>query len=97
MTIQNLKFRLVPVLKGQGVLKASIFGSFARGDNTKRSDLDILVRLSRGKTLLDLAALKMKLEEVLKKKVDVITYNSIHPLLRESILKDEKVIYEKRS
>lgn len=97
MTIQNLKFKLAPVLKGQGVLKASIFGSFARGDNNRKSDLDILVRLSRGKTLLDLVALKMKLEEVLKKKVDLVTYNSIHPLLRESILKDEKVIYEKRS
>lgn len=97
MTFQNLKFKIAPVLKSQGVIKASLFGSFARGENTKNSDVDILVKLASNKTLFDLVGLKMELEEALNKKVDVLTYNSIHPLLKKNILKDQKVIYEKRS
>ena len=95
--IKNLKFKIYPILKNQGVIKAAIFGSFARGENTKNSDIDILVKLASGKTLLDLAGLKIDLENVLRKKVDVLTYGSIHPLLKSRILKDQKVIYEKRS
>ena len=97
MTIQNLTFRTTPIFKKQGVLKASIFGSFARGDNNKNSDIDFLVKLVSGKSLLDLIGLKQELEDALGKKVDIITYNSIHPLLKKSILKDQKVIYEKKS
>jgi len=97
MTAQNIKFKIAPILKSQGVIKASLFGSFARGENTRNSDVDILVKLASGKTLFDLVGLKMELEDALGKKVDVLTYNSIHPLLRKNILKDEKVIYEKRS
>lgn len=97
MTAQNLKFKIIKVLKNQGVIKASIFGSFARGESTKNSDVDILVKLANSKTLLDLVGLKMELEEALDKKVDIMTYNSIHPLLKKNILKDQKVIYEKRS
>ena len=97
MTAQNIKFKIAPILKSQGVIKASLFGSFARGENTRDSDVDILVKLASGKTLFDLVGLKMELEDALGKKVDVLTYNSIHPLLRKNILKDEKVIYEKRS
>lgn len=97
MTVQNLTFRIIPIFKSQGILKASVFGSLARGDNRKNSDIDILVKLAAGKTLLDLIGLRQELEDTLGKKVDVITYNSIHPLLKKSILKDQKVIYEKRS
>ncbi|MBI5817071.1 MAG: nucleotidyltransferase domain-containing protein, partial [Candidatus Yonathbacteria bacterium] len=70
--------------------------SFARGDNTKNSDIDILVKLKNGKTLFDLIELKMLLEEKLDRKVDVLTYRSIHPLLKKTILLEQKVIYEKR-
>ena len=96
MTIQDIKKQIVPTLKKEGVLKASIFGSFARGDYNKRSDVDLLVELASSKSLLDLIGLKFLLEEKLGRKVDVLTYRSIHPLLRDIIMKEHQVIYEKR-
>lgn len=96
MTIPILIKQIIPILKNQEVLKASIFGSFARGDNTKNSDIDILVKLKNSKTLFDLIELKMALEEKLDRKVDLLTYKSIHPLLKNAILQEQKVIYEKR-
>ncbi|MBP7057935.1 nucleotidyltransferase domain-containing protein [Candidatus Gracilibacteria bacterium] len=97
MTFQNIKKVLITELKGQGVIKASIFGSYARGDIKKNSDVDLLVKLGKGKSLLDLAGLKISLEKKLNKKVDILTYNSINPRLKQAILKDQKIIYEKRS
>ncbi|GAJ17825.1 unnamed protein product, partial [marine sediment metagenome] len=61
---------------------------------TESSDIDILVEFGEGKSLLDLIRLEMKIEEVLNKKVDVITFNSIHPYLKESILSEQVVFVE---
>ena len=71
-----------------------MFGSVVRGDMTSQSDIDILVELEEGKTLLDLVGLQLELEEQLEASVDVITYDSLHPLLRETILKEQEPIYE---
>lgn len=97
MSIQSIKKKIVPTLRREGVEKAAIFGSYARGQQKKNSDIDILVQMKTGKTLFDLAGLKIALEEKLKKEVDVITYKSLHPKLRDEILKSQHVIYEKRS
>ncbi len=91
-----LKKSILPILKKNGVVKAGIFGSFARGEEKKTSDLDILIELKRGKSLLDHAKLEQELEKNTKRKVQTITYKSIHPLLKERILKEEIRIYEKR-
>jgi len=77
---------VLSTLKKAGVTKAALFGSYARGDNTPDSDIDILVDLPRGKSLFDLAGLQIDLEEKLQKKVDVVTYRSICPHLKNSIL-----------
>lgn len=97
MTIQKTKKQILPILKRQGVIKASFFGSLARGDIKKNSDIDLLVEFKKGKSLFDLAGLKLELEEKIGKKVDLLTYNSINPRLKDIILNEEKVIYEKRS
>jgi hypothetical protein len=78
--------QIIPVLKQAEVREAALFGSYVRGDNNEDSDVDILVDLPRGKTLLDLVGLKQDLEEVLQRKVDVVEYGEIHPLLKDSIL-----------
>ncbi|MFH1413072.1 MAG: nucleotidyltransferase family protein [bacterium] len=91
--IQAIIKKTIPVLAKHQVKKSSIFGSFAHGDNKKDSDIDILVELKDGKTLLDLVSLEMDIEKEINKKVDVITYNSIHPLLKDSILRNEIKIY----
>lgn len=96
MTKQSIKKQIVPILRRQGVTKAAFFGSFATGKARKRSDIDILVNLKKDKSLLDLVGLKLELEEKLGRKVDVLTYNGIHPLLKDRILNEQKVIYESK-
>lgn len=97
MTFYDIKTRGIPVLKRQGVLKAALFSSFARNEAGQNSDIDLLVKLDKSKTLLDLVALKLELKEKLKRKVDLLTYDSINPLLKSRILKEQKLIYEKRA
>lgn len=97
MTVASIKKKIIHILKCQGVIKAAVFGSFARGDMTKNSDVDILVKFAKNKTLLDLVGLKLDLEDKLGRDVDVISYGGIHPLLKDIILKEQKIIYEKKS
>lgn len=87
--LERIKKIALPVLKAAGVTRSSLFGSYVRGENRLDSDIDILVELPRGKSLLDLIRLEKKLEKVLGKKVDLLTYNSIHPLLKDYIQKDQ--------
>lgn len=96
MDTEAIKKEIVPILRRQGVLKAAVFGSIARGKMTKKSDVDILVKLARNKSLLDLVGLKLELEEKLGRDVDVLSYGGIHPLLKDIILKEQKVIYERK-
>jgi hypothetical protein len=87
-----IKNSIVKVLEKHNVKRASLFGSFARGEQSLGSDIDLLVELGSHCSLLDLVGLKLELQEALNVKVDVLTYNSIHPLLRESILNEQIVI-----
>jgi len=88
LTIQQIVKIAVPVLKKKGVKKASLFGSYARGDAKKRSDVDIIIQPPAGMGI-EFVGIKLELEEKLRKKVDLLTYKSIHPLLKEFILADE--------
>lgn len=97
MTFQNIAQKIVPVLQSEGVLKAAIFGSVARGETKKNSDVDLLVDLAEDKSLLDLAGLKVALEDLLKSKVDLVTYDAIYPPLKKNILKEQIIIYEKKA
>ncbi|NPA62522.1 MAG: nucleotidyltransferase family protein [Methanococci archaeon] len=88
MNINEIKRKITPILLKHGVKRASIFGSYARNEQKETSDIDILVEFDKKKSLLDLVRLKYELEEVLGKEVDILTYNSIHPLLKERILNE---------
>lgn len=97
MTTLAIKKKITPIFRRRDVIKAAIFGSFARGEEKKSSDVDVLVEFQGKKSLLDLVKLQFELEDKLNRKVDLLTYNSIHPLLRDIVLKEQKVIYEKKS
>jgi uncharacterized protein len=86
LTLDELKSKAVPVLESAGVSKAAVFGSYARGDNRPDSDIDILIEPPDRFSLLDHSGLKIELEEALGKSVDVVTYNSIKPRIRENVL-----------
>ncbi|MFA5558263.1 MAG: nucleotidyltransferase family protein [Methanofastidiosum sp.] len=65
-----------------------IFGSYARGEQNKYSDVDILVRFYEGATLFDLVGLSDLLEDKLKIKVDVVSERALRPELKNQILKE---------
>lgn len=90
--IQKIKIQILPILKKAGVVRSGIFGSFARGEETPESDLDIWVELEEGKTYFDLAALQEDLEKTVERKVDIGTYNSIHPSIKKQVFKEQKQI-----
>lgn len=87
--IANLRRSMLPILKQHDVKRAALFGSLARGEGTRHSDLDLLVEFEGSKSLLDLVALKQALEAKTRKKVDVLTYRALHPLIRERILSEQ--------
>jgi predicted nucleotidyltransferase len=86
--IHQIKKSVLPILKKSGVKRSAIFGSFARGEATKKSDVDFLIEPPKRFTLLDLIHLEHLLKNKLGRDVDVIPYKSIYPPLRERILND---------
>ncbi|MCK5149822.1 nucleotidyltransferase family protein [Candidatus Pacearchaeota archaeon] len=85
--IKEIEEKIKPLLKKEGIKKAGIFGSYAKGEQKKNSDIDILVEMKG--SLLDVVGLEIELKKLLRKKVDLLTYGGIHPLLKERILKEE--------
>lgn len=74
------------ILKKHGVVSASIFGSYARGEALPHSDIDLLVKLGPGHSLFDLGGLQFELEEVTKHGVDIAT--KLHPRFEPYIKPD---------
>jgi hypothetical protein len=70
----------------RGVVRAGVFGSFARGEDTDESDIDFLVEFEEGRTLLGLSGLRQDLMDLLGRHVDVATPKSLHPKLRDRIM-----------
>lgn len=71
-----------------------VFGSYARGDATAKSDLDLLAKFSKKKSLLDLVKTERSLSTALGIKVDLLTERSISPYLKKKIMGGLKVIYD---
>ena len=94
--LDTIAKKINPILKKYEVKRASIFGSFARGEENKNSDIDLLVELGKIGGLMAMGRLKTDLEKTLKRKVDLLTYRSVNHLLAPNIKKDEIKIYAKR-
>lgn len=84
--IKNIADKILPVLRKHGVRKAGVFGSVVCGEATEESDVDVLVELPPNLSLFDFIGIKLELEDVLGKKVDLVEYASIKPRIRERIL-----------
>lgn len=87
--LTELEKKVGPVLRRHGVVRAGIFGSTARGEADEESDLDVLVEFEEGRTLFDLVDLRDELIRLLGRDADVVTYRSLHPRLRERVLREE--------
>jgi uncharacterized protein len=84
---------IIEVLKPYNPAKIGIFGSFARGMEKAESDIDILYSFTKPLTLFKMVRIQDELEQKLAKNVDLVSEKAIHPMLKEDIYKDLKIIY----
>ena len=93
-TINNRK-KLLEACKNNDIVFLAVFGSFVKNSFSKQSDIDLLARFSKPKSLLDLVKIERLLSEVLGRRTDLLTEASISPYLRDRIKKEMQVVYEK--
>lgn len=87
--IEQIKAKITPILKEEGIIRSAIFGSFVRGEETPESDVDILIQPPDGMSLFGFIGLQNKLEDTLHRKVDLVSYRAIHPVLKDQILSEQ--------
>jgi predicted nucleotidyltransferase len=88
--------KLIDVCRQNDVSMVGVFGSMARGEANKKSDIDLIVRFSKRKSLLAMVRLERELTEALGRKVDLLTEAAISPYMRERVLKEMQVLYGSR-
>ena len=92
LEIDDVKRKILPILEQYGVKKAGLFGSVVRGELREDSDIDILVEIEKDISLLDFVDLKLEIEKKLGRKVDLVEYSTIKPLLKDVILREQVAI-----
>ena len=100
MNTQTMSKVIADYFKTQPVLKAWLFGSFARGEETTKSDVDILFvpdRSGKPFTLFTMGGMYMDLKELLGREVDLVEEGSLRPYAAESVNRDKILIYERKS
>ncbi len=85
MDLNEKRQEILQIAARRGARNVRVFGSTARGEDRTESDVDLLVDMASGRSLLDLVGLGQDLEELLARKVDVVTDASLHAALRERI------------
>ncbi|HEY3323075.1 MAG TPA: nucleotidyltransferase family protein [Planctomycetota bacterium] len=86
--LQRKRDEILRLAASHGARKVRVFGSVARGDSNAQSDIDFLVEMETGRSLLDRASLLVDLQNLLGCKVDVATEKTLRPAIREQALKD---------
>jgi predicted nucleotidyltransferase len=86
--------KLIDICHQNDVAMLGVFGSMARGEATEHSDIDLLVRFSKGKSLLALVRLEREISTALGREVELLTEAAISPYLRDRIKRELEVIYE---
>ena len=86
--IKENRDKILRIAARRGARNVRIFGSLARGEADNDSDIDILVEMEQGRSLLDLAGLWRELNELLGVKVDVVTEKGLRERIRERVLKE---------
>lgn len=85
--IEEIKEKAVPILKAAGARKAALFGSYARGEETPESDIDIIVEMPSGTSLFDVGGLQYDLQEALGKKVDLSQYAGLKEIIKPYVMR----------
>ena len=86
--VQGKREEILRIARIHGARNVRVFGSAARGDASQTSDVDFLVEMEPGRSLLDLGGLQYELEALLGCRVDVVTVRGLKPRIRERILRE---------
>ena len=89
---EDVRKTIIKVLKAHGAERIAIFGSYARGEAGPKSDIDILVRFARPRSLIQLVTIEDELRQALHRNVDLLTEKAVSPFLRDAVRHDEVVI-----
>jgi predicted nucleotidyltransferase len=95
MTIDRLseyRDEIIEIAERHGASNIRVFGSVARGEADRNSDVDLLVDLEKGRSLFDLGGLLADLEKLLGCRVDVVTENGLRPRIKDRVLSEARVI-----
>ena len=90
---KKIREAIVAILKKHDAERIAIFGSYARGEATDFSDIDILVRFSQPKSLVQIVQIEDEIKKAIHRKVDLVTEKAVSPYIAHSIHRDELVIY----
>jgi predicted nucleotidyltransferase len=90
--LEDKKNEIREIAARHGARNVRVFGSVARGDARPDSDVDCLVDMAPGRTLLDLGGLLMELRDLLGVDVDVVTVHGLKPRIRERVLKEAQLL-----
>ena len=98
-TVNNMLPKIRAVLSQQPVVRAWLFGSYSRGEETPDSDVDILVQYDEDAriTLLTISRIMIKLSDAVGRKVDLVEEGCLLPFTRENAERDKILIYERAS
>lgn len=86
--LKEKREEILRIAARHGARNVRVFGSVVRGESDDQSDIDFLVELESGRSLLDHAALLVDLEELLGRKVDVVTERGLRPRIRDRVLQE---------
>lgn len=97
MSTQQIQQTIAEYFASQPVLKAWLFGSYARGEQREDSDVDIMVSLDRNAHvgLFKLSEMRLDLQDLIGKEVDLVTEKGLLPFARQSVDNDKILMYER--
>lgn len=95
MGLEEIRKKIMPILKARGAEYVAVFGSAARGETKRSSDIDILVRFKKDISLLDHIGIAYELSDKIGRKVDLITEDSLSKHIVLNVKKDLRVLYGK--
>ncbi len=90
---KKIQDSIVSILTRYDAERIAIFGSYARGEAGENSDIDILVRFARPKSLIQIVQIEDEIRKFIHMKVDLVTEKAVSPHLAGTIFRDEMVIY----
>ena len=95
---KGLEEKLAEVCRKNDIVFMAVFGSFVKGEQSLKSDIDIAIEFDKNsrKTLLDLVRIEEELTKIFGRKVDLGIFSSIDPYIIEDVKREMRVVYEKR-